>query len=123
MKTTLVKTLLIPVLEYPTIPICKASLTQKRKLQIVLNKAVRFIHCNEEEQLNTEQLHNKYNITPLNISSYYKAKKTWDRVKNTEDEQIYEELVRHREITHNWFPKTSTIIDAPPPLPIYTSQL
>ncbi len=31
MKTILVKTPLIPVMEYPSIPICMASLTQKRK--------------------------------------------------------------------------------------------
>ena len=30
-KTTLVKTLLIPILEYPTIPLCAASRTQKKK--------------------------------------------------------------------------------------------
>ncbi len=52
-----------------------ASLTQKRKMQTVLNKALRFIHCNEQDQLNTEELHIKYNIAPLNISNYYKAQK------------------------------------------------
>ena len=82
MKATLVKTLLVPVLEYPTIPICMASQTQKRKLQTILNKAVRFIHCNEVEQLKTEQLHIKYNITPLNISCHYKAKKNMGNDKN-----------------------------------------
>ncbi len=40
MKRTLIKTLLIQVLEFPSIPICLASLTQKRKMQTVLNKAL-----------------------------------------------------------------------------------
>ncbi len=31
-KTILVKTLLIPVMTYPSIPICTASQTQKRKM-------------------------------------------------------------------------------------------
>ncbi len=39
-KTTLVKTLLIPILEYPPIPVCAISLTQKRAMQVVLNKAI-----------------------------------------------------------------------------------
>ena len=73
LKTTLVKTLLIPVLEYPAIPICMAFLSQKRKMQIVLNKAVRFVHCNEDEHLNTEQLPNKYNIFHQSISIHSKA--------------------------------------------------
>ncbi len=71
MKTTLV-TLLIPVMEYPLIPICVASKTQKRNMQIILKKTLRFIHCNEAEQLNTLELHIKYNTTHPNISIYRK---------------------------------------------------
>jgi len=121
LKTTLVKTLLIPVLEYPTIPICMASLSQKRKLQSVLNKAVRFIHCNEDEQLNTEQLHIKYNITPLNISTHYKAQKTWETIRISENAQ-YEELISGRNNKHSWFPKSSTIITLEEPQAIITRQ-
>ncbi len=46
LKTTPVKTLLLPILEYPVIPLCTASETQKKKLQVVINKALRFINCN-----------------------------------------------------------------------------
>ena len=121
LKTTLIKTLLIPVLEYPTIPICMASITQKRKLQTVLNKAIRFIHCNEEEYLNTEQLHRKYNITPLNITNYYKARRTWETIRISETEQ-YEELVTERDNNHTWFPKSSAIITMGEPQAIITRQ-
>ena len=78
-------------------------------MQTILNKAVRFIHCNEEEQLNTKQLHIKYSITPLNISNHYKAQKTWETIKISENAQ-YEVLVTERNNTHTWFPKSSTII-------------
>ncbi len=47
MKTTLLKTLLIPVTEYPSIPICMTPGMQRTKMQIALNKALRFINCNE----------------------------------------------------------------------------
>lgn len=59
-----------------------ASRTQNRKMQTVLNKAVRFIHCNEQDQLYTEELHMKYNIAPLNIPNFYKAQKSLGNNKN-----------------------------------------
>lgn len=79
-----------------------ASLTQKRKIQTVLNKAVRFIHCNEEEQQNIEQLHQRYNIIPLNIFNHQKALKTWKTIRLTEN-TLYEELVAERNYSHTWF--------------------
>ncbi len=55
-KTILVKTLLIPVMTYQSIPICKASQTKKRKMQTLLNKALRFIHCYQQEPLTAFEL-------------------------------------------------------------------
>ncbi len=121
-KTTLIKTLLIPVIEYPPVPLCSISKTQKINLQKVLNRGLKFIHYNETERLTIKELHQLYNITPFNVSTHNKACKTWERVRYIEEEQTYEELTRERDRTHNWFPKTTTIISSPPPLPIYTSQ-
>ncbi len=121
MKAILVKTLLIPVMEYPSIPICMASLTQKRKMQSVLNKALRFIHCNEQEQLNTEELHIKYNIAPSNISNFHKPQKIWESIRICENEQ-YEELVTPRNNSHTWFPRSNIIIRMEPPQAIITRQ-
>ncbi len=67
---------------YPSTPICTASQTQKRKMQTVLNKVLRFIHCYEQEPLTAFELHIKYNIAPLNIANYYKAQNTWGNYKN-----------------------------------------
>ena len=64
----LIKTLLIPILEYPPIPICSTSLKEKRNLQTVLNKALKLIDCNKDNEAALEQLHIKYDTTPLNIS-------------------------------------------------------
>ncbi len=62
LKTTLVKTLLLPILEYPVIHLCISSKTQKKKLQVVINKALIFINCNEVDRpITIETLHNKYN--------------------------------------------------------------
>lgn len=62
-------------MEYPSIPMCMASKTQKRKMQTLINESLKFIHCNERYELNREELHMKYNITPLSLSNYFKAQK------------------------------------------------
>ena len=122
LKTTLVKTLLIPVIEYPPVPTCSLSKFQKVNFQKVLNKGLRFIHCNEPDNFTIEQLHQLYKIIPFNISIHNKAVKTWQIVRSIEEESSYEEIVSQRENPHNWFPKTTIIIQAPPPTPIFTSQ-
>ena len=94
-----------------------ASKTQKKKMQVILNKALRFIHCNEEEQLNTFDVHMKYNIAPLNITNYHKALKT---IRISEIEQYNTLIIQHNN-THSWFPKCSTIRITEPPEPITTS--
>ncbi len=101
-------------MEYPRIPLCMVSKSQKRKMQTVLNKALRFIHSNEEEQLNSEQLHLKYGITPLNIFIFHKAQKVWNTIRTSENEQ-YNELITPQNSSHSWFPKSSIVIDMEPP--------
>ena len=78
-------------MEDPSILMCTGSKTQNKKMQTVINKALKFIHCNEHYELNTQELHIKYNITPLNLSNYYKAQKIWDKIK-TYDSKRYDEL-------------------------------
>ena len=78
-------------------------------MQTVLNKALRFIHQNEEQRLNSEELHIKYNINPLNISIHKKGRTIWENVKNTEPE-LYETLITPQPNPHKWFPKTSNVI-------------
>ncbi len=54
---TLVKTLLLPILEYPPVPLVCASKTQQLKMQRVLNKSLRFIFRHDNRQLTLEQMH------------------------------------------------------------------
>ncbi len=113
-QTTLVKTLLIPVITNPSIPLCMASKTPKKKMQTIPNKAVRFIHCNEQQQLNTDDLHIKYGITPLNILNYQRALNTWETIKVSENDQYNTLITPHNNI-HSWFPKCSRIISMEQP--------
>ena len=121
LKATLVKTLLIPVLEYPPIPLCSLSKTQKINMQVILNKGINFINCNNQEFLSIKETHEMHNIKPFNLSTYKKSLKIWETIKHT-NEQQYDDLIAPRPNKHNWFPKSSNILTAPPPLPLYTSD-
>ncbi len=121
-KTTLIKTLLVPVLEYPPIPINATTNTQKLQLQKVLNIGLRFINMNDEERIvNIETLHSKYNITPINISIHNKAQKIWESIKDN-SEEIYNKLIgeRNYNFNHSWFPTSMVTTNHQPPIPLYT---
>ncbi len=78
-------------------------------MQSVINKALRFIHNREEENSRAEELHLKYNITPLYIRIATEAKQIWETIRTIEPEQ-YKNLIQLRNSEHKWFPKSSTII-------------
>ena len=105
LKLTLIKTLLLPIIEYPVIPLCTTSLTQKRKLQVIINKALRFINFNEDDRhLTVEELHLKYDIKPLNITLHAKAQKIWETIRMTEPDH-YDQLTQRFDYNHTWFPQ------------------
>ncbi len=89
-------------------------------MQKVLNRGLKFIDNKESDNPAMESLHSKFNIYQYNVSIHKKACKTWDRVKQIEDENMFTELIRKRQRKHIWFPKPTTIIHSQPPLPIYT---
>ncbi len=86
-----------------------ASSPEKRKMQTILNKALKFINCNEQEQISSYDLHIKYNITPSNMINYQKALNTWETIKISEVDQ-YNTLTTPHNNFHNWFPKCSKIL-------------
>ena len=91
-KATLIKTLLLPVLEYPSIPICNITKNQFLILQTVLNKALKFINQNDTVRLNIiKDLHKRYNIVPINVLSHNKAKYIWETISEL-DEDIFNKL-------------------------------
>ncbi len=108
LKLILVKSLLLPILEYPVIPLCTALLTQKRKHQVILNKALRFVNYNKDDRpLTANDLHLNYNTKPYNMAIHSKAKKIWETIRLTEPEH-YNKLIHHFPTSHIWFPKMLT---------------
>ena len=80
-KLHLVKTLVLPVLDYPPIPTHALSKTQTLILQRVQNKALRFAtDTRYPYNHTTEELHNTHKIKPLNIRIHNKAQKIWNTI-------------------------------------------
>ncbi len=98
----------MPIMEYPPVPLCTISNTEKHSMQSVINKALRFIYNREDENSRAEELHMKH-ITPLNIRIATQAKQIWETIRTIEPEQ-YNNLTQLRNREHKWFPKSSTII-------------
>ncbi len=95
--------------------------TQKLNMQAVINKALRFINNRKEEDGRAEELHIKYNITPLNIRIDTRAKQIWETIKTTEPEH-YDKLTQTRNREHAWFPKCSSTITGDTPQAIITRR-
>lgn len=120
-KCNLVKTLVLPVLDYPPVPIHTLSKTQISKLQRIQNKALRF--ATEQRfpyTLNTIQIHTLTKTKPVNVRQHERATKVW---KNLEDLQhpIYVLLKNNLEnirTFNKWFPSSLRDIRRAP-RPIY----
>ena len=120
-KIHLIKSLVIPQLQYPPVPLHTISSTQKLNLQRTQNKAIRWAMNDERYpyQKNTEQLHQETDIQPLNIAMYNQAVRTWERLANINPE-VYEILHQHEtEREHGWYHRSITVVDQEEPEPLY----
>lgn len=120
-KVQLVKTFILPMIEYPTIPLNTLSNTQILKIQRVQNKALRWAYNDMKYpyQKNTEQLHIESSIKPVNIKLNERAHKLWNRTGQLIDEDLAhlnEPVLRK----HVWFPVTRPDTAAGTPEPLYT---
>ena len=82
-KSYLYKTLMRSALEYPNVPSCVMSRSNKNKIQKCQNNIIRkYIHRGVEEELqdeNIRDMHIRYKIEPVNVRMHRRAKKTWER--------------------------------------------
>ena len=82
-KMHLVKTLVLPHLTYPTIPLHLACKTNMLKLQAVQNKALRFVYgVKWDDFITSKSLHleHKYKMLPINQTLYWRARKLWEGI-------------------------------------------
>ena len=134
-KSYLYKTLVRSALEYPNMPMCVMSTTNKKKLQSFQNGVIRRHIHNEEEVINEgyendddgegpsiEELHKAYGIEPINSRMYRRAKINWDKFAVT-DETTYErsmqangELARR---DHAWWRRIAPYVEEDEPEGVY----
>ena len=78
LKVRLYKSMIRPVMEYPPAPICVASRTNIKRLQQTQNKTLRSLWPGNaiEDRVTNVQLHNYFDIEPLNIRLYNLALNT-----------------------------------------------
>ena len=120
-KIHLVKSLILPIIEYPPIPTHTMSKSQIQKLQKIQNRALRFAtNQRYPYTMTTKQIHEHTKTTPINIRLHNRAKKIWDRLEEL-NLPVYQDVKdRHNEIEkyHRDFPssiQSCTTI----PTPIY----
>ena len=107
LKIRLHKTLILPLLTYPIIPLNISSNTQINKLQIIQNKAVRWI-ANEHWPTicPIEQRQQEFKIEPINERIRRLAEGTWYKIH--EDNSNFHRISLNTQMLnpHNWFPSS-----------------
>ena len=92
-KLQLYKTLIRPLLEYPSIILANTSQYQLNKLQIIQNKALKFIYNTHWTDFTTNaQLHNRANLETISDRLHKLQNKALDKAKqlcdNTQDRDV-----------------------------------
>ena len=113
-KTHLVKTLILPILDYPPIPTHALSKTQIKKLQKTQNKALRYAtNQTYPYSLTTQQIHDLTNTLPVNIQLHNRATKIWQTLEQLA-EPAYNQLKENMEHIRRYnklFPSSLSIIN------------
>lgn len=88
-KLHLYKALVMPHLDYAPVPTNVLSATNKLKIQIVQNKALRWINGDRPPYDSIiEQLHNTYNLQAYNVRIYTQAMKVWEKIRTGWPEEV-----------------------------------
>ena len=83
-KLILYKTLIRPLIEYPSLPLALSNKTQIRKLQKIQNAALRFVNGTSlKDKISMSSLHKKFKIDAFNVRTYKLAKKCLNTILNT----------------------------------------
>ena len=84
MKSILYKTLIRPILEYPSVPLATTTKTNLVKIQRIQNQALRYIDGSKRsDKIKMSSLHEKYKYPAMNIRLYKLAKKCINKIINT----------------------------------------
>ena len=122
-KMHLYKALVRPVVEYPNIPICITSKTNKNKIQKIQNKYIRFAMNNRQASMEEiRSAHEEYKLETVNTRMHRRANRTWDKLTLIEEELVERSRMEdNRDETkdHNWWPRVSPFVNGDQPEPLY----
>ena len=97
-KRRLYMSLIRPILTYPPVPINAASIPSIYKLQIVQNKALRFIFDVRYPEIPTnEELHINGEMIPLNIVLNRQAKEIWNKIYQLDIDNQTERIIKRND--------------------------
>ena len=115
--------MVLPHLEYAPVPSNAMSQTNKCKLQAVQNKALRWVNGDRPPYNSTiRQLHQQYNMTPLNIRNHEQAMKVWRAVERECPEKIERWASAEGGREHGWWRLAQLGINSSQPTPYYARQ-
>lgn len=123
-RTHLIKAFILPLLQYPPIPLVTISKTKQGKLQKVLNQALRFAYDERYPYRRPLQtLHEHANIKPINYTLYERASAILEKTQELGDPHM-DYIIDNYEIdkTHLYFGKTKKVLDRGPPELIYATH-
>lgn len=119
-KLHLYKALIIPVLDYPVIPMNIIKPTNWKHLQAIQNKALRWVNGDVPPYETTiTALHHHYKLDPLNVRNHRLASRMWDKIRTEFPEQTQEFETREFRSTHAWWPLAYIQENGQEPDPIY----
>ena len=79
----LYKTLIRPLIEYPSLPLARSNKTHTKRLQKIQNAALRFINGTTlNDKISMSSLHDKFNIDSFNVRIFKLAKKCLSNIIN-----------------------------------------
>jgi hypothetical protein len=107
------------VLEYPPVPLHTISIMQKRNLQIVQNRAARYItNTNYTDRLTNEEVNNMADLEPINLSLHRQARNIWTKLDSFITETQKQRIVFNNDEIR-LFPSSRQLARGPEPLPVY----
>ena len=128
-KNQLVKSLVLPHLTYPAIPLHTAKDTNMLTLQKVQNASLRFIYKKKKiDRIRAEHYHNgKYKMLPINQTLYWRAKNIWKSIRdnNAADYDMSDQITKMPIVKeHTNFPSSLKRVHdySNEPDPLYTKK-
>ena len=114
-KSRLYKSLIRSQIEYPNIPQCVMATSKKNKIQKSQNNVIRrFIHKEDLDQhTDIAELHERYNIEPVNKRMFRRAEKTWRKFELKEQELALQSMNLNNENEsrdHYWWSRVAAYI-------------